>query len=89
MGSGKVLPHGRVQNLEESGASQLNIASSDVFDYTRRPYCPHFKNLKRFLHSFRSRLTQGACQGSNALAGLLKKVSKSEVSLTFFSQLCK
>ena len=32
MGSGKVLPHGRVQNLEESGASQLNIASSDGFE---------------------------------------------------------
>jgi len=55
-----------------------------ALDYTQRPYSPHSKTLNSFLHFFRSRLTQGAGEGSNALSGLFKKVSKSEVSLTLF-----
>ena len=55
-----------------------------ALDYTQRPYCPHSKNLNSFLHFYRSRLTQGACEGSKALSGLFKKVSKSEVPLTLF-----
>ena len=55
-----------------------------ALDYTQRPYCSHSKNLNSFLHFYRSRLTQGACEGSKALSGLFKKVSKSEVPLTLF-----